>query len=48
MFEDEKKAKLYIFNSDFNQKNFVTVIYKGETFERVVDSVGLEIMEFKK
>ena len=48
MFEDEEKAKLYIFNSDFNQKNFVTVIYKGETFERVIDSVGLEIIEFKK
>ena len=48
MFEDEEKEKLYIFNSDFNQKNFVTVIYKGETFERVIDSVGLEIIEFKK
>ncbi len=48
MFEDEEKAKLYILNSDFNQKNFATVIYKGETVERVIDSVGLEIIEFKK
>ena len=48
MFEDENMYKLYIFNSDFNVKQFVKVIFKGEETERVIDSVGLEIIEYKK
>ena len=48
MFEDGEKYKLYILNTDFNQKQFVTVIFKGETRELLIDSVGLEIIEYKK
>ena len=47
-YEDENTLKVYILNSDFNSKNFVKVIYKGEEIERIIDSVGLEIVEFKK
>ena len=47
-FEDDKLLKVYVLNSDFNSKNFVKVIYKEEETERIVDSVGLEIFEFKK
>ena len=48
MYEDDKKYKLYILNTDYNMKNFVKVIFKGEEREALVDSVGLEIMEFEK
>jgi hypothetical protein len=48
MFEDEEKYKLYIFNSDYNMKEFVKVIFKGEEKEVLIDSVGLEIIEYKK
>jgi hypothetical protein len=48
MFEDDDKYKLYLLNTDFNHKQYATVIFKGETLERVVDSIGLDIIEFKK
>ena len=48
MYEDEEKYKLYVFNSDYNMKQFVKVIFKGEEKELIVDSVGLEIVEYKK
>jgi len=48
MFEDEEKYKLYILNSDYNFEQKVRVIFRGETIDRFVDSVGLEIIEFKK
>ena len=48
MFEDEKKYKLYIFNSDFNSKNFAKVIFGGEEKDVLIDSCGLEIIEYKK
>ncbi len=48
MYEDEEKYKLYIFNSDFNLKQYVKVIFKGEETERLIESVGLEIIEFNK
>jgi hypothetical protein len=48
MYEGEDKYKLYILNSDFNVKQFVKVIFRGEEREVIVDSVGLEIIEFKK
>ena len=48
MFEDEKIYKLYIFNSDFNHKQHVTVHFGGKTVKRVVESVGLKIIKFKK
>ena len=48
MYEDDEKYKLYVFNSDFNMKQFVKVIFKGEEKEILIDSVGLEIIEYKK
>ena len=48
MFEGEEKYKLYVFNSDYNMKQFVKVIFKGEEKELLIDSVGLEIVEYKK
>ena len=48
MYEDEEKYKLYVVNSDFNTKQFAKVIFRGEEREIVIDSVGLEILEFKK
>ena len=48
MFEGEDIYKLYIFNSDFNSKNFARVIFKGEEKEVLIDSCGLEIIEYKK
>ena len=48
MYEGEDTYKLYIFNSDFNSKNFAKVIFKGEEKEVLIDSCGLEIMEYKK
>ena len=48
MYEGDDKYKLYIFNSDFNVKQFVKVIFKGEEKEVLVESCGLEIIEYKK
>ena len=48
MYEGEDIYKLYIFNSDFNMKQFAKVIFRGEEKEVLIDSVGLEIIEFKK
>ena len=48
MFEDEEKYKLYLLNSDYNKRQFVTVIFRGEEREVLIDSVGLEIIEYKK
>ena len=48
MYEGEDTYKLYIFNSDFNFEQKVRVIFRGETVEKIVGSVALEIIEFKK
>jgi hypothetical protein len=48
MYEGENIYKLYIFNSDFNVEQKVKVIFRGEEREVVIDSVGLEIIEYKK
>ena len=48
MFEGDDLYKLYIFNSDFSTKHFAKVIFRGEEREVLLDSVGLEIIEFKK
>ena len=48
MYEDEEKYKLYVFNTDYNFEQKVRVIFKGEQIDRFVDSIGLEIFEFKK
>ena len=48
MYEGEDKYKLYILNTDFNFENRVKVIFRGEETERVVKSLGLEIIEYKK
>ncbi len=48
MYEDEEKYKLYIFNSDFNFEQRARVIFKDEVIDKVIGSVGLEIIEFNK
>lgn len=48
MYEGDDKYKLYIFNSDFNFEQRARIIFRGETVDKVIDSVGLEIVEFKK
>ena len=48
VYEDEKIYKVYILNSDFNNKQCVKLIYKDEERELLIDSVGLEIVELKK
>ena len=48
MYEDEEKYKLYIVNSDYNMKQFVKVIFRDDERELLLDSVGLEIIEYKK
>ena len=48
VYEDEEIYKIYLFNSDFNVKQFVKVIYKNEEKEVIIDSATLEIVEFKK
>ena len=48
MYEDEDKYKLYVFNSDYNFEQRARIIFRGETIDKVIDSVGLEIIEFKK
>ena len=48
MYEDDEKYKLYIVNSDFNFENRARVIFRGQTIDKVIDSLGLEIIEFNK
>ena len=48
MFEDDNVYKLYIFNTDFSSKHFAKVIFKGDEREILIDSVGLQIIEYKK
>ena len=48
MYEDEEMYKLYVLNTDFDVKNFVKVIFRGEERELLIDSIGLEIIEYKK
>ena len=48
VYEDEDIYKVYILNSDFNNKQCVKLIYKDEERELLIDSVGLEIVELKK
>ena len=48
MFEDEKKYKMYVINTDYNVENKVIVKFKGERVEKTVGSCELEIIEFKK
>ena len=48
MYEDDEKYKLYVLNTDFNFEQKVRVIFRGEEIDRFVDSIGLEIFEFKK
>ena len=48
VYENDEIYKLYILNTDYNVKNFVRVIYRGEETEHIIDSLGLKIIEFKK
>ena len=48
MYEGDDVYKLYVFNTDFSNKHFAKVIFRGEEKEILIDSVGLEIIEYKK
>ena len=48
MYEDDEKYKLYVFNSDYNMKQFVKVIFSGAEKEILLDSCALEIIEYSK
>ena len=48
MYEGEDIYKLYLFNTDFSNKHFVKVLFRGEEKEVLIDSLGLEIIEYKK
>lgn len=48
VYEDEEKYKVYILNTDFNFEARARVIFRGESQDRVIDSLGLEIVELKK
>ena len=48
MYEGEDIYKLYLFNTDFSNKHFAKVFFRGEEKEVLIDSVGLEIIEYKK
>ena len=48
MYEGEDLYKLYLFNTDYSNKIFAKVIFKGEEKEILIDSCGLEIIEYKK
>ena len=48
MYEDEEMYKLYILNTDFNFENRARVIFKDQTIDKTIPSLGIEIIEFKK
>ena len=48
VYENDEIYKLYILNTDYNVKNFVRVIYRGEETEHIIDSLDIKIIEFKK
>lgn len=48
VFEDDTKYKIYILNTDFDLTQQVKVIYKDSVVEKIVDPVGLEIVELLK
>jgi len=48
MYEGEDTYKLYILNTDFNFEQRARVIFKGESEDRVINSLRIEIIEFKK
>ena len=48
VYDNGDSYKVYIFNSDFNIESKAIVLYKDQRIEKVIDSVGLEIIEIKK
>ena len=49
VYGDEKSYKVYILNTDYNFEQRARVIYNGEIVgEKVIDSIGVEIIEFNK
>ena len=48
VYDNEDSYKVYIFNSDFNIESKAIVLYKDQRIEKMIDSVGLEIIEIKK
>lgn len=48
VFEDDKKYKVYLLNTDFNFEQKVKVIYKGKEIVKTVPSVEIETVELEK
>ncbi len=48
VYQDEKKYKVYLVNTDYDFANKAIVTYKDKKFEVEVPSVGVETVEFEK
>lgn len=48
VYEDEKKYKVYLLNTDMNLEQRARVLYKENVWEMAVPSCGLESVEFDK
>ena len=48
VYEDEKKYKMYLLNTDFNHSQKVTIDYKGKRKTKTISSCDFKILEFKK
>ena len=48
VYEDEKNYKVYLFNSDFNIETKAIILYGDKRIEKVIDSVGIAIVEIEK
>ena len=48
VYDNGDSYKVYIFNSDFNVESKAIVLYGDQRIEKMIDSVGLEIIEIKK
>ena len=49
VYGDEENYKVYILNTDYNSEQRARVYYNGELiFNKLIDVIGVEIVEFKK
>ena len=49
VYADSENYKIYILNTDYNFEGHARVIYKDKVIaDRVIESVGVEIVEFKR
>lgn len=48
VYENEKKYKIYLLNTDYNFEQRVRVIYMDKSVEKVINSTDFDILEFEK